>query len=335
MVRVGINGFGRTARAVVRSLYLLDERDVQIVAINSHRGSPELFAHLLQYDTVHGRFQHEVEAKDDSIIIEGSTIPVLMHDKPADIPWDRFDAEVVLECTGEFTEKESASKHLGGSVRNVIISAPSKDADATIVFGVNNEKFNPKEHRVISASSCTTNCLVVTLKVLLSFGISKAAFTTAHAYTTDQRLLDGSHRDLRRARSAPLVIAPTSSGAQRTVAAIFPELKGKIDGYALRVPTPDVSILCTDALLESKVRVEGLNSAFKEAADGKLRGILDYCEKPLVSSDFKSTTYSAIHDSLLTRVVDGNLAQVASWYDNEMGYSSRLIQLAKYAVLQQ
>ncbi|MDN5332031.1 MAG: hypothetical protein PWP45_1256 [Tepidanaerobacteraceae bacterium] len=329
-VKVGINGFGRIGRNSFKAA-LKNHPDIDIVAINDLTDAATL-AHLLKYDSVFGRFEGEVTAKEDAIVVNGKEIKVFAEKDPANIPWKDLGVDIVVESTGVFTSKDKAIKHIeGGGAKKVIISAPAKGEDITIVMGVNHEKYNPKEHHVISNASCTTNCLAPVAKVLMdNFGIKKGLMNTVHSYTNDQRILDLPHKDLRRARAAALNIIPTTTGAAKAVALVIPELAGKLNGFALRVPTPTVSIVDFTAVLEKSVTVEEVNQVLKAAAEGPMKGILGYNEEPLVSMDFKGSELSSIVDGLSTMVMEGDLVKVIAWYDNEWGYSCRVMDLVKY-----
>jgi len=323
---MGINGFGRIGRIFFRAA--LKNDDLDVIAINDLMDAKTI-AHLLKYDSVHGELDVEVEAKDDAIIVDGREISVTAIKDPSELPWKDLGIDIVAECTGLFRDRENASKHLSAGAKKVIISAPAQDPDITIVMGVNDSKYDPKNHHIISNASCTTNCLAPVAKVLMeSFGMESGLMTTIHAYTGDQRLLDFPHKDLRRARAAALSMIPTTTGAAKAVSLVIPELKGKLNGLAIRVPTPNVSIVDLVAQVEKRgITVDDVNNALKNAAEGSLKGILGYCEEPLVSVDFNGSTYSSIVDAPTTYVV-GNLVKVLSWYDNEVGYSTRMADLA-------
>lgn len=326
--KVGINGFGRIGRNVFR--VAMNNPEVEIVAINDP-GNIEALAHLLQYDSVHGELDAKIEIKGSALIIDGKEIEVTQELDPAKIPWGKNGAEVVIESTGRFTNADDAKKHLHETVKKVVISAPAKNEDITIVMGVNQDKYDAAKHHVISNASCTTNCLAPFTKVLHdTFGIKKGLMTTVHAYTNDQRLLDLPHKDMRRARAAAQNIIPTSTGAAKAIALVIPELKGKLNGFAMRVPVPNVSITDLTCEVEKNTTAEEVNAALKKAAEGELKGILGYSEKPLVSSDYNGCPNSSTVDSLLTSVIDGNMVKVVSWYDNEWGYSNRLVDLVSY-----
>jgi glyceraldehyde 3-phosphate dehydrogenase len=326
-IRIGINGFGRIGRMVLRAA--LGNSKLQFVAVNDLTDVNTL-AHLLRYDSVHRPLNTKVEAKGNAIVVDNQELRVFCERDPAKIPWGDMGVDIVMECTGLFRDKERASKHLEGGAKRVIISAPGKDPDITIVMGVNQKEFDPNSHRVISNASCTTNCLAPICKVLLErFGIERGLMTTVHAYTNDQALLDAPHKDLRRARAAALSMVPTTTGAARAVALVLPQLKGKLNGFAIRVPTPDVSVVDLVVQLSKQASVEEVNNAFKEASEGELKGILAYSEEPLVSVDYTGTRYSSIVDGLLTMAM-GDMIKVVAWYDNEFGYSCRMVDLAAY-----
>ncbi|HEY8530020.1 MAG TPA: type I glyceraldehyde-3-phosphate dehydrogenase [Paenibacillaceae bacterium] len=328
MVKVGINGFGRIGRLVFRAA--LNNPDIQIVAVNDLTDVKTL-AHLLKYDTTHGTLDAKVEVGEDSIIVNGRPVRVFAERDPGKLPWADVGVEIVVESTGIFTKREKAALHLNGGAKKVIISAPATDEDITIVLGVNEDKYDPAKHTIISNASCTTNCLAPMAKVLHEkFGIVKGLMTTVHSYTNDQPVLDLPHKDLRRTRAAAQNIVPTTTGAAKAVGLVLPELKGKLTGLAFRVPTPDVSVTDLVAELAREVTVEEVNAAFKEAAEGPLKGILAYSEEPLVSSDYIGSTASSTIDALSTMVMGGNLVKVVSWYDNEWGYSCRVVDLAAY-----
>lgn len=326
--KVGINGFGRIGRNVFRAA--LHNPDVQIVAVNDLTDVKTL-AHLLKYDTTHGRLDATVEAGEGELIVNGRSIKVFAERNPGDLPWASVGAEIVIESTGIFTAKEKAELHLKGGAKKVIISAPASDEDITIVLGVNEDKYDPAAHTIISNASCTTNCLAPFAKVINdSFGIVKGMMTTVHSYTNDQSVLDVPHKDLRRARAAAENIIPSSTGAAKAIGLVLPELKGKLNGMAMRVPTPNVSV--TDLVVELKVNVtvDEVNAALKAASEGPLKGILNYTEEPLVSSDFNGDPASSTVDALSTMVVGDNMLKVVSWYDNEWGYSNRVVDLVAF-----
>ncbi|MGO0063512.1 type I glyceraldehyde-3-phosphate dehydrogenase [Brevibacillus fluminis] len=328
MLKIGINGFGRIGRNVFRAA--LKQDNIEIVAINDLTDAKTL-AHLLKYDSVHGVLDLPVEAGEGTLIVNGKEIKVLAEREPAKLPWGEYGVEIVIESTGRFTKREDAAKHLEGGAKKVIISAPATNEDITIVMGVNEDKYDPAQHTVISNASCTTNCLAPFAKVLNDkFGIVRGLMTTVHSYTNDQQILDLPHKDLRRARAAATNIIPTSTGAAKAVALVLPELKGKLNGFSMRVPTPNVSVVDLVAELKTDVTVEELNSVLKEAAEGPLKGILAYSEEPLVSSDYNGNPASSTIDALSTMVLEGNMVKVVSWYDNEWGYSNRVIDLCQY-----
>ncbi len=325
-VKVGINGFGRIGRMVFRAA--LDHPDVEVVAINDLTDAPTM-AHLLKYDSVHNALDNNIVADEKAIVVDDRKIPYSAIKDPAELPWKELGVDIAMECTGLFRDKENAGKHLTAGAQKVIISAPAKEPDATIVMGVNHTQYDPKQHHVISNASCTTNCLSPVAKVLMdNFGIRSGLMTTIHSYTGDQRLLDFPHKDLRRARAAALSMIPTSTGAAKAVALVLPELAGKLNGLAIRVPTPNVSIVDIVVTIEkSGVSVNEVNSALKAAAEGELKGILGYCDEPLVSTDYNGNKLSSIVDAQTTYVVD-QMVKVLSWYDNEAGYSNRMVDLA-------
>jgi glyceraldehyde 3-phosphate dehydrogenase len=327
-VKVGINGFGRIGRNIYRTA--IGDPDIDIVAVNDLTDTKTL-AHLLKYDSVLGNLDHEITATENGIKVENDEFRVFSQRDPAAIDWESVGAEIVIESTGIFTRAEDARKHLRGPVKKVIISAPAKNEDITIVLGVNEEKYNPATHNIISNASCTTNCLAPVAKVVHEkFGIRSAQMTTIHSYTNDQQLLDLPHKDLRRARAAALSMIPTSTGAAKAVALVLPELKGKFDGISVRVPTPNVSLVDVVMDLETETTAEDVNRAFKDAANEELRGILEFCEEPLVSVDFRRNSNSSIVDAEYTKVIGGRMLKVLSWYDNEWGYSCRVRDLVKY-----
>ncbi|MFE6229132.1 MULTISPECIES: type I glyceraldehyde-3-phosphate dehydrogenase [unclassified Streptomyces] len=329
-IRVGINGFGRIGRNYFRAL-LEQGADIEVVAVND-LGDTATTAHLLKYDTILGRLKAEVSHTADTITVDGHTIKVLSERNPADIPWGDLGVDIVIESTGIFTKREDAAKHLAGGAKKVLISAPAKDEDITIVMGVNQDKYDPANHHVISNASCTTNCVAPMAKVLdENFGIVRGLMTTVHAYTNDQRILDFPHKDLRRARAAAENIIPTTTGAAKATALVLPQLKGKLDGIAMRVPVPTGSATDLVVTLDREVTRDEVNAAFKKAAeDGPLKGILFYTEDPIVSSDIVSDPASCTFDSSLTMVQDGNSVKVLGWYDNEWGYSNRLVDLTTF-----
>ena len=327
-VKVGINGFGRIGRNVFRAS--LGDSDIDFVAVNDLTDTKTL-AHLLKYDSVHGNLNHKITATENGINVEGQEFRVFSQRDPAAIDWGSVGAEIVVESTGIFTKAEDARKHMRDGVKKVIISAPAKNEDITIVLGVNEESYNPAEHHIISNASCTTNCLAPVAKVIHEkFGIRSAQMTTIHSYTNDQQLLDLPHKDMRRARAAALSMIPTSTGAAKAVALVLPELKGKFDGISVRVPTPNVSLVDVVMDVDRDTTTEEVNRALKDAANEELNGILAFCEEPLVSADFKGNANSSIVDAEYTKVIGGNMIKILSWYDNEWGYSCRVRDLIKY-----
>lgn len=327
-IKVGINGFGRIGRSVVRTW--LGGSDIDLVAVNDLTDTKTL-AHLLKYDSVMGNLHHDISAGDGVINVEGDSFRVFSEKDPSLIPWDEVGADIVIESTGRFTKAEDANKHLRGSVKKVIISAPAKGEDVTIVLGVNEGMYDPAKHHIISNASCTTNCLAPVAKVIHdTFGIKNALMNTIHSYTNDQQLLDLPHKDLRRARAAALSMIPTSTGAAKAVALVIPELKGKFDGISVRVPTPNVSLVDVVMNVERSTSTEEVNATLKAAANGPLKGILAFSEEPLVSIDFKGNPNSSIVDAENTKVIDGTCIKILSWYDNEWGYSCRVRDLVKF-----
>jgi glyceraldehyde 3-phosphate dehydrogenase len=309
---------------------LKKKMDIDVIAVNDLT-DPKTLAHLLKYDSVHGTLEADVSYTSDSIVVDGKRLKVLAVRDPAQLPWKELGVEVVVESTGLFTERSKAEKHLEAGAKKVIISAPAKGEDITIVLGVNHQKYDPGKHHLISNASCTTNCLAPVAKVLMdNFGIKRGLMTTIHSYTNDQRILDLPHEDLRRARAAALAMIPTTTGAARAIGLVLPELKGKLDGMAIRVPTPNVSLVDLTAELEEEASVETVNRAMRKAADEELNGILQYCDEPLVSVDFNGNDHSSIFDSLSTSVIENRLAKVLAWYDNEWGYSNRVADLVGY-----
>jgi len=328
--RVGINGFGRIGRQSLKAMLERHPNDLEVVAVNDLTDT-QTNAHLLKYDSTYGRFPGEVEATADSLIVNGHTVKVISQRNPAEIPWSDLGVDIVIESTGLFTDASKAAAHLQGGAKKVIISAPAKGEDLTIVLGVNQDMYDPAKHRIISNASCTTNCLAPAAKVLNdAFGIERGLMNTIHSYTNDQRILDQVHKDLRRARSAGTNIIPTTTGAARALALVIPELKGRFDGMSLRVPTITVSVVDFVAIVRKEATKEAVNDAFKQAASGELQGILDYTDEPLVSSDFRGDFHSAIIDGLSTMVTGGNMVKVIAWYDNEWGYSCRIADLADF-----
>jgi len=327
-IKVGINGFGRIGRNVLRAA--LNRTDVEIVATNDLTDTKTL-AHLLKYDSILGPVEADVKAEADSIVINGKPLKVFAVKDPAEIDWTSFGAQVVVESTGRFTKASDAAKHLRGSVKKVIISAPATDEDVTVVLGVNEKAYDAAKHKIVSNASCTTNCLGPVVKVLHEqFGIEKGSMTTIHSYTNDQSILDFPHKDLRRARAAAINMIPTSTGAAKAIGLVMPELKGKLDGYAMRVPTPNVSVVDFVAITKKPTTTEAVNTALKTAAEGPLKGILAYTEDPVVSSDMLRNPNSSIVDAQMTKVLDGNMVKVVAWYDNEWGYSNRVVDLIAY-----
>ena len=327
-VKVGINGFGRIGRMVLRAAYRRD--DIEFLALNDLT-DPNTLAHLLKYDSVHGVLKAEVKVDQSTIIVNGKRIRVISEKDPGRLPWKDLDVDIVLECTGIFRDRPQASKHLDAGARKVIISAPATDPDITLVIGVNHKQYDPKTHHVISNASCTTNSLAPLCKVLLdSFGIEKGLMTTIHSYTTDQMLLDFPHKDLRRARAAAVSMVPTTTGAAKAVSLVIPELTGKMNGMALRVPTPNVSLTDLVVQLSRPASAQEVNRAFEEASKGSMKGIIEYCVEPLVSSDFNGSTASTVVDALSTMSIGDDMVKVLGWYDNEFGYANRLVDLAVY-----
>ncbi len=329
-IRVGINGFGRIGRQVLRAANQQGVADIEFVAVNDLTDTKTL-AHLFKYDSVHGTYQGDVEAGEKGIIVDGEEIRVFAEKDPAALPWKDLGVDIVLESTGRFTSADAAGKHIAGGAKKVIISAPAKGEDLTIVMGVNESKYDSAKHTIISNASCTTNCLVPMVKVIRdNFGFVRGSMVTIHSYTNDQQILDLPHKDLRRARAAALSIIPTTTGAAKATALVMPELKGKIDGISIRVPTPDVSLTDLAVVVDKPVTVAQVNAAFKAAADGPMSGILQYTEEELVSADYIGNPHSCIVDSKCTNVVDGLLIKVSGWYDNEWGYASRCVDLLRY-----
>ncbi len=327
-VKIGINGFGRVAKACLRASF--EHPGVEVVAVNSVR-DPKLLAHLLKYDSVYGTFSADVQADGQSLLVNGQRVHILAQRDPSQLPWGDVGAEVVLEATGAFNRREQAAAHLDNGARKVIITAPGKGVELTVVMGVNEDRYDPENHDVISNASCTTNCLAVVSKVLqVKFGITRALMTTVHSYTNDQRLLDITHDDFRRARAAAVSMIPTTTGAALNVGLVIPELQGKINGTSIRVPTFSVSVVDLVAELENSVTEEEVNEAFVEASSGKMSGYLDVSSEPLVSIDFKQNRHSAVVDALSTMVVGKKMVKVLAWYDNEWGYAQRVLDLAEY-----
>ncbi|UCH01077.1 MAG: type I glyceraldehyde-3-phosphate dehydrogenase [Deltaproteobacteria bacterium] len=328
-VKVGINGFGRIGRMVFRAAYRRD--DVELLALNDIT-DPNTLAHLLKYDSVHGILKAEVKVEENNIVVNGKGTRVISEKDPGRVPWKDLDVDIVLECTGLFRDRPQASKHLDAGAKKVIISAPATDPDITLVLGVNHKNYDPKAHHIISNASCTTNSLAPICKVLLDrFGIEKGLMTTIHSYTTDQRLLDFPHKDLRRARAAAISMVPTTTGAAKAISLVIPELAGKMNGLALRVPTPNVSLTDLVVQLSRPASAQEVNRAFEEASKGSMKGIIEYCVEPLVSSDYSGITASTVVDALSTMSIGDDMVKVLAWYDNEFGYANRLVDLAVYA----
>ena len=328
-VRFAINGFGRIGRCILRAA-LSRREDVEIVAIND-LDKPSALAHLFKYDSVHRTWPGKVSASEKGLTIDGKEYRVIAEKDPSALPWKSLGVDVVLECTGRFTDRAGSEKHLKAGAKKVVISAPAKSPDITIAFGVNHDQYDPKKHNIISNASCTTNCLAPTAKVLLdSFGIEKGLMTTVHSYTNDQRILDLIHEDMRRARAAALSIIPTSTGAAKAIGEVLPALKGKMHGLALRVPTPNVSVVDLTVITSKNATAEEVNAAYKRAADGPLKGILEYSDVPTVSVDYNGNPSSAVFDSLGTLVMGNNMVKVFSWYDNEWGFANRMVDVSKF-----
>jgi glyceraldehyde 3-phosphate dehydrogenase len=327
-IKVGINGFGRIGRNVIRAG--MNHPGIEFVAANDLTDTKTL-AHLLKYDSILGRLHEDVKIDGDSIVIQGKRLKIFATKDPAEIDWSSLGAQIVIESTGKFTDAKDASKHLKGTVKKVVISAPAKNEDVTIVLGVNENIYDPAKHNIISNASCTTNCLAPVVKVLHEkFGIEKGSMTTIHSYTNDQPVLDFPHKDLRRARAAALNMIPTTTGAAKAIGLVMPELKGKLDGYSMRVPTPDVSVVDFVAVTKKRTTADEVNQAFKDASNNSMKGILAYTEDPVVSSDMLHNPNSSIVDAELTKVLDGNLVKVVAWYDNEWGYSMRVVDLCEF-----
>ncbi len=324
-VKVGINGFGRIGRLVFRAAH---GKDIQIVGINDITDAATL-AHLLKYDSIHRKYSGKVGADGNNLIVDGVKIPITAEKDPAKLPWGKLGAEVIVESTGLFKDKEKAGKHISAGAKKVLISAPAKEPDGTFVIGVNDKDYDKKKHNIISIGSCTTNCLAPVAKVLVdTFGIEKGFMTTIHSYTNDQRILDLPHKDLRRARAAAMSMIPTTTGAARAIALVIPQLKGRLDGGSMRVPTPDGSIVDLVAILEKEASVDQINAAMKKAAEGPMKGILEYCEDPIVSSDVIGNSHSSVFDSLST-MANGKFVKIFSWYDNEWGFSCRMVDMVR------
>ena len=332
--KVGINGFGRIGRLVYRAAIMKGTKDLDYVAVNDLPVGTKTLAHLLKYDSNFGTLKATVEAKEDALIVNGKTLKVLSAKTPAEIPWKDYGVDIVIESSGVFTDKEKCIGHItNGGAKKIIITAPAKGQDITVVLGVNEKNYDPQKHNIISNASCTTNCLAPMAKVMLdNFGIQSALMTTIHSYTNDQKILDLPHKDLRRARAAALSMIPTSTGAAKAIGEVLPELKGKMDGLAIRVPTPDVSITDLSCIVEKEASVESVNAAFKKASETDLNGILQYLTEPLVSRDFYGSEYSCVFDAELTKVINGKLVKIMGWYDNEWAYSRRVVDLCEYIV---
>ena len=331
-VKVGVNGFGRIGRLVYRAALVKGTKDLDFVAVNDLPVGTKTLAHLLKYDSNFGTLNLSVEAKDDFLVVAGKTLKILSAKSPAEIPWKDYGVEIVIESSGVFTDKDKCIGHIqNGGAKKIVVTAPAKGQDITVVLGVNEKKYDPAKHNIISNASCTTNCLAPMAKVLLdNFGIKSGLMTTIHSYTNDQRILDLPHKDLRRARAAALSMIPTSTGAAKAIGEVLPELKGKLDGLAIRVPTPDVSLTDLTCIVEKETTVEAVNEAFKKASEAPLKGILQYLTEPLVSKDFYGSDYSCIFDAELTKVIDGKLVKIMGWYDNEWAYSCRVVDLCEY-----
>jgi len=324
-IKVGINGFGRIGRNVLRAG--LNRQDLEFVAVNDLTDSKTL-GHLLKYDSVHGKLEASIEAKKDAIVLDGKEIKVFALKDPGQLPWKDLGVDVVLESTGKFTDRDGGSKHIAAGAKKVVVSAPAKDPDVSIVLGVNEKDYEASKHHILSMGSCTTNCLAPIAKILVDeFGVEYGLMTTIHAYTNDQVILDFPHRDLRRARAAGLSMIPTTTGAATALSLVIPELKGKMDGMAIRVPTPNVSVVDLAVELKKETTAEALNKVLKSYAEGKLKGILSFCEEPLVSIDFNGNPHSSIIDGPSTKVIGGKFAKILSWYDNEWGFSNRMVEL--------
>jgi glyceraldehyde 3-phosphate dehydrogenase len=327
-IRIGINGFGRIGRNVFRAAF--NRPDIEIVAVNN-RTVGEIMPHLLKYDSVHGIFNADVQYTEGMMTVGGKEVKIVSHTDPAGIPWGDLGVDIVIESSGKFNNGSDCQKHINNGAKKVIITAPAKDEDATIVMGVNEGIFNPAKHHIISNASCTTNCLAPVAKVLdENFGIKRGLMTTVHSYTNDQQILDQSHKDLRRARAAAMSIIPTTTGAAKAVALVLPELKGKLNGFSMRVPTPNVSVVDLVVEVEKLTSKEEINEALKNASETSLKGILGFCNLPLVSTDFNGSSYSSIIDGLSTMVIDDTMVKVIAWYDNEWGYSERVVDLAEF-----
>jgi glyceraldehyde 3-phosphate dehydrogenase len=329
-IKFAINGFGRIGRMVLRAALQRNEKDIEIVAIND-LDKPDMLAHLFKYDSVHRNWPGTVTASEGAIVIDGKSFRVTAEKDPAKLPWKELGVDVVIECTGKFTAREKAELHLQAGAKKVLISAPGKNPDLTIAYGINHQLYDSKKHHIISNASCTTNCLAPVAKVMLdTFGIERGLMTTIHSYTNDQRLLDLMHDDKRRARAAALSMIPSTTGAAKAIGEVIPELKGKLNGSAIRVPTPNVSLVDLTLLLKKSTTVEEINAAMKAAANGPMKGVLQYDDQPTVSIDYNDNPHSSIFDSTQTQVMDGTFVKVFAWYDNEWGYSSRVVDVAKF-----
>ncbi len=333
-VKIGINGFGRIGRLIFRAALIKEGKDLDFTAVNDLPVGTKTLAHLLKYDSNFGRLDADIEAREDSLIVNGKTIKILSAKSPAEIPWKDYGVEIVIEASGVFTDREKCIGHItNGGAKKIIITAPAKGQDITVVLGVNEKLYDPKVHNIISNASCTTNCLAPMAKVLLdNFGIKSGLMTTIHSYTNDQKILDLPHKDLRRARAAAVSMIPTSTGAAKAIGEVLPELKGRLDGLAIRVPTPDVSLTDLTCIVEKDAAVEAVNEAYKKASEANLKGILQYLTEPLVSKDFLGSNYSCIFDAELTKVIDKKLVKVLGWYDNEWAYSLRVVDLCEYII---
>ena len=332
-VKVGINGFGRIGRLVFRAALQKNSKDLEIVGVNDLPVGTKTLAYLLKYDSNFGTLDARVEEAEDALVVNGKTVRILSHKSPAEIPWKDMGVDIVIESTGVFRDRARAMGHIEAGAKKVIISAPAKEEDITIVLGVNEDKYDAAKHNIISNASCTTNCLAPLAKVLLeNYGIKSGVMTTIHSYTNDQRTLDLPHKDLRRARAAAVSMIPTTTGAAKAIGLVIPELKGRMDGFAIRVPTPDVSVTDLSCIVEKPTSVDEVKAAFRKAAEGDLKGILQYMDEPLVSKDFYGSNYSSIYDAEFTKVIDGNLVKVLGWYDNEWAYSMRVVDLCDYIV---
>lgn len=331
-LRVGINGMGRIGRTILREVYKRNlNKEFQIVALNNP-GDASRYIHLLKYDSVHGPMRNQIsfDSQKSQLTIDGDTLAFYTQKDPAQIPWEKSQVDIVIDATGVFKDKESLSLHKRGSVKKVIMCAPGQNLDGTFVMGINHDQYRPEEHHILSNASCTTNCLAPVAKVIHDhWGIESGFMTTVHSYTSDQNLLDGKHKDLRRARAAALSMIPTTTGAAKSLGVVIPELKGKLDGFAVRVPTPNVSMVDLTVNLREAVSIELVNQTMKQAAEGSLKGILQYCDEPLVSQDFQGNPYSSIFDSTMTNIIEKTL-KVVAWYDNEVGFSNRVIDLATF-----